>query len=390
MGSSYLPPPEQNVVNVGDELSQTALDAINAASFPSGANPLATIADVAAGITGPQGPPGPPGATGSGISWTYRGQYDGGITYAPNDYVSFQGSSYVMINFIGAAGYDPIGWPGSWQLVAQQGQQGVAGTNGDPGGPPGPQGDPGPQGYQGAQGDPGANAPPLIFRGYYNHTTQYDPYDVVYWVDDSNSYVMTQSAGGYGYYPDNATYWTLFNTGGHGNVFTTGATFTGKVNMAAPTAGSASLNLGVGTAPTTSVAGDIWIATNINFRDSVGTLKTVANSNTANTFSSSQTVDTSSATAALRVTQRGAGNAITVEDSTTPDATPFVVDQHGKVGVGIAPDATAAIKVDANGISFNGLVFNPTATAAHTGGSDTLDLLVTINGTNYRLGLRPA
>jgi len=35
-------------------------------------------------------------------------------------------------------------------------------------------------------------------------------------------------------------------------------------------------------------------------------------------------------------------------------------------------------------------VFNPTATAAHTGGSDTLDLLVTINGTNYRIGLRPA
>jgi len=169
-----------------------------------------------------------------------------------------------------------------------------------------------------------------------------------------------------------------------------GATFTGKVNMAAPTAGSASLNLGVGTAPTTSVAGDIWIATNINFKASDGTQKVVANTNTSNTFSFPQIVDTTATTAALRVTQKGTGNAIQVEDSTTPDATPFVVDQFGKVGVGIAPDATAAIKVDANGISFNGLVFNPTATAAHTGGSDTLDLLVTINGTNYRIGLRPA
>jgi hypothetical protein len=102
-------------------------------------------------------------------------------------------------------------------------------------------------------------------------------------------------------------------------------------------------------------------------------------------------IDTSSSTtAALRVTQRGSGNAIEVEDSTTPDATRFVVDQFGKVGVGTAPDATAAIRVDANGISFNGLSFNPTGTASHTGGPDTLDLLVTINGVNYRLGLRPA
>jgi hypothetical protein len=113
--------------------------------------------------------------------------------------------------------------------------------------------------------------------------------------------------------------------------------------------------------------------------------------NQFNTFTNQIVIDTaSSTTAALRVTQRGAGNAIEVEDSTTPDATRFAVDQFGKVGIGVAPDATAALKIDANGISFNGLVFNPTATAAHTGGSDTLDLLVTINGTPYRLGLRPA
>jgi hypothetical protein len=113
--------------------------------------------------------------------------------------------------------------------------------------------------------------------------------------------------------------------------------------------------------------------------------------NQFNTFTNQMVIDTTSATtAALRVTQRGAGNAIEVEDSTTPDATRFVVDQFGKVGIGVAPDTTAAIKIDGNGMSFNGLVFNPTATAAHTGGSDTLDLLVTINGTAYRIGLRPA
>lgn len=402
MGSSYLPPPEQNVVNVGDELSQTAIDAINAASFPSGANPLATIADLPAGPPGPQGPqgdpgppggqgdPGPPGASGTSIVWTYRGAYDGGITYSPNDYVSFQGSSYVMINYIGAAGYDPIGWPGSWQLIAQQGPQGPQGTDGAYGGPPGPQGPQGDQGPQGSNGGNGADAPPLIFKGYYDNTAIYYPYDVVYWVDDSNSYVMTQYAGVSGYYPDNATYWTLYNTGGHGNVFTTGATFTGKVNMAAPTAGSASLNLGVGTAPTTSVAGDIWIAANINFRASDGVAKSVANINTTNQFTQGQAITVNSASNAFRINQLGTGPAFVVEDSVSPDATPFVIDANGKVGVGVAPDATAAIKVDANGISFNGLVFKPTATDVHTGGSDTLDLLVTINGVNYRLGLRPA
>ena len=145
-----------------------------------------------------------------------------------------------------------------------------------------------------------------------------------------------------------------------------GATFTGKVNMAAPTAGSASLNLGVGTAPTTSVAGDIWIAANINFRASDGTLKGVANTNTVNTFSQPQIIQSplATTTAALRVTQLGTGNAIEVEDSTTPDATRFVVDQFGKVGIGVAPDTTAALNVDNNGIKFGDGTTQTTAATA--------------------------
>jgi hypothetical protein len=61
---------------------------------------------------------------------------------------------------------------------------------------------------------------------------------------------------------------------------------------------------------------------------------------------------TSSSTAALRVTQLGTANAIEVEDSTTPDSTRFVVDANGKVGIGVAPDTSAALKVDTNGIMF--------------------------------------
>ena len=44
---------------------------------------------------------------------------------------------------------------------------------------------------------------------------------------------------------------------------------------------------------------------------------------------------TDNTNAALRVTQLGTGNAILVEDSTNPDATPFVVTADGNVGVGL-------------------------------------------------------
>jgi len=83
------------------------------------------------GQQGIQGDPGPQGPAAQ--QWVYRGDYDGGITYAPNDYVTFYGSSYVMINFIGAGGYDPISYPGSWQLIASKGDQGDMGPAGSDG-----------------------------------------------------------------------------------------------------------------------------------------------------------------------------------------------------------------------------------------------------------------
>lgn len=42
-------------------------------------------------------------------------------------------------------------------------------------------------------------------------------------------------------------------------------------------------------------------------------------------------VDANTASAAVRITQTGAGNALLVEDSANPDATPFVVDAVGRV-----------------------------------------------------------
>jgi hypothetical protein len=45
-------------------------------------------------------------------------------------------------------------------------------------------------------------------------------------------------------------------------------------------------------------------------------------------------IGANSTSAALRVTQTGTGNALVVEDSASPDATPFVVDANGRVLIG--------------------------------------------------------
>lgn len=406
------------------------------------------------GQPGQDGQPGPQGIQGpAGNAWVYQGEYNNGITYSQNDYVTLNGSSYVLKNFIGGAGYDPIGYPDSWQLVAQKGDTGANGADGvdgvgvvnwrgewnvsqfypkgdvvsrygssyvsnlqgsgfgNQGYPPesypdywtlvaqaGSQGAEGPQGPTGQNGQDGAVGPagPSIAE-WDSGNTYYNGNVVTY----NNGIFVCVSGGitGGSYPPDNAN-WVLASDNYFARTFTVyekvnrgGDTFNGKVNFT-PVGGVAGLNIGIGgTSAAATTAGDLWIASggvNLNFRDGTGAWRICAVTTSTNTFSAPQIVDTTATTAALRVTQKGTGNAIEVEDSTTPDATRFVVDQFGKVGVGTAPDATAAIRVDANGISFNGLSFNPTSTAAHSGGSDTLDLLVTIGGVNYRIGLRPA
>ena len=63
---------------------------------------------------------------------------------------------------------------------------------------------------------------------------------------------------------------------------------------------------------------------------------------------------TDNTNAALRITQLGSGNALLVEDSTNPDATPFVIDTVGRVVVGttaaqIMAGTTPAIQLHAGG-----------------------------------------
>jgi hypothetical protein len=175
-----------------------------------------------------------------------------------------------------------------------------------------------------------------------------------------SSYLTTSAAA--------STYFTIAAADGKANL--SGATFTGKVNFT-PVSGVAGLNVGIGgTSAASTTNGDLWIATggvNLNYRDGNGAWRIVAVTTSLNTFSSPQIIDTTSATTALRVTQKGTGDAIRVEDETTPDATRFTVDQFGKVGIGIAPDATAALKVDTNGIMFGDDTVQTTAASPFTG-----------------------
>jgi hypothetical protein len=179
-----------------------------------------------------------------------------------------------------------------------------------------------------------------------------------------------------------------------------GVTFTGKANFT-PVSGNAGLNVGIGGTSTASTTnGDLWIASggvSLNYRDGNGAWRIVAITNSLNTFSSPQIINTTSTTTALRVTQAGTGNSFLVEDSTTPDTSAFVVDASGNVGVGVASGYTSTSKVEVVGnvkattlSTGSGPTFSLNSTAEHTGGSSTLDAIVTINGVNYRISLRPA
>lgn len=115
------------------------------------------------GATGPQGPrgltgaPGAPGPAGSnGVGFSFLNAFDPYATYAINNVVTYNGSSYVAIvpNGPNPSGPTPDKNP-SWSVMAAVGAAGPAG----PAGPQGPLGDPGPQGLMGNPGAPGPAGP---------------------------------------------------------------------------------------------------------------------------------------------------------------------------------------------------------------------------------------
>lgn len=125
-----------------------------------------------------------------------------------------------------------------------------------------------------------------------------------------------------------------------------------------PYAGAAGINVGIGGSGTTN--GDVWIPSsgvNLWFKDGTGVNRSLVSTSSVNTFSQPQVIVTGPAAtqASLRITNQAttAGvHSFVVEDAVNPDATPFVIDNNGKVGVGIAP-STAAVTVDTNGIKLS-------------------------------------
>jgi hypothetical protein len=79
-------------------------------------------------------------------------------------------------------------------------------------------------------------------------------------------------------------------------------------------------------------------------------------------------IDTASSETALRVTQKGSGDAIRVEDTNNPDLTPFIVNSDGLVGIGTAApnkELTVIGNVSATG-SYYGDATNLTGTPTFT------------------------
>ena len=185
-------------------------------------------------------------------------------------------------------------------------------------------------------------------------------------------------------------------------VLKAGDTMTGKLIAAADSTIS-KLNIGnalAGASPPTSTAdGDVWITnTNRVAYRSNSSFFTIPALTTGNSFSQPQVIGVSSSTVALRVTQIGTGEALRVEDDTTPDSTAFVVSNAGKVGIGVTPDASVCLSLDSTGVKFGDGTIQTTATPnlsiyapinnpAFTGtasfgivGAETADLFVASGG----------
>ena len=172
----------------------------------------------------------------------------------------------------------------------------------------------------------------------------------------------------------------------------TGGSITGKLTTTTPTTTTpASINIGAmttGNAPLNPASGDIWISQfNFGFRTASGTTKYTANLSDTNSFSAPQIIDTTNSAAALRVTQKGTGHAILVEDSVNPDTSSFFVTSDGLVCLGHNP----ASPPSGNFLNINGSIgWSGQATQTHTNpfSSYNNEIAITINGVVRYIPLR--
>jgi hypothetical protein len=100
------------------------------------------------------------------------------------------------------------------------------------------------------------------------------------------------------------------------------------------TVGGALVVSGATTIANTATLGNVDINGGTIDGTTIGGASAAAGTFTTLTASSPSVISVNSASDALRITQVGAGNALVVEDSANPDATPFVIDNGGNVVVG--------------------------------------------------------
>jgi chitodextrinase len=111
---------------------------------------------------------------------TWQGAWAAATSYAVNDAVAFNGSSYISIQ--AGSNHGPDVSPAFWTLLARAGLNGATG-------PPGPVG---PSGAAGSSGAPGATGPPgLVWRGIWNPSTTYTVNDAVSY--NGSSYICLQA-----------------------------------------------------------------------------------------------------------------------------------------------------------------------------------------------------
>jgi len=120
---------------------------------------------------------------------------------------------------------------------------------------------------------------------------------------------------------------------------------------------------------------EIWTVDNIS----------APTSGVSPSLSGNVTIDTNSANPALKITQTGTGPAIRVQDSADPDATPFVIDATGKVGVGTVSPAELLTVSNGNLLftSSGGTAYfkvTPTNTETTLNAESTRDLVLSTNG----------
>lgn len=355
--SSYNPGTGVLVLNVTDSAGsgtglspwQVNLDGAVGVQGATGATGVqgATGADGATGATGDNGATGAQGATGEVGSTGATGVIGATGSIGATGEVGPQGST------------GPIGATGVAGATGDQGSTGATGPIGATGiGSPGSAGATGATGLTGATGVGSAGA--------------------------TGASGATGVAGSQG-----ATGATGPTADLSGYVLKAGDTMTGKL-IAAADATASKLNIGgtiVGSAPASFSSGDLWINSNSKFSWGIGSSTYQAAAvNQNNTFVLPQTISVSSASnlltvnntnatggaavfnaqgtsPAVRITQTGSGEAFRVEDSTTPDATAFVISADGRVGIGANPDSTVSLSVDTTGIKFGDGTIQTTATA---------------------------